>query len=92
MLKFLSIATTAGAEFLTADDILHVSVSSGTAAKITLKGGTHYIAVVGTGLTLANFGGAIYDALKVAAVTSWHKPESVVIIPTGVVITSLTVT
>jgi hypothetical protein len=48
--------------------------------------------VVGTGLTLANLSGAIYDALKLAATKSWQSPEAVVKIPTGVIITSLTVT
>lgn len=92
MLKFLSIKTTAGVQFISADDILHVSVSSATAAKITLKGGSHYVAVVGTGLTLALLSTAIYDTLKSVATTSWQNPEAIVKIPTGVVITSLTVT
>lgn len=91
MLKYISIKTDDGVELIAADAILYCESGTSTAVKMALKGAAAHIAVAGTGLT-SGFAEAVHAALQVAGETNWMKTTSVVELPSGVVVTSLTVT
>ena len=91
MQKYLQITTDVGVELIAADDVLYCQSSTSSAAKIALKGGSNHIAVSGANLT-SGFAEAVHAALIVAAETKWTEVVSVVKLPGGVTIQSLTVT